>query len=165
VIAADIALPPSTVLVHDAPRHPSCQGRVGIVSPTTTAIDPRRCVVLLFPAIGDNELVPTAIVRAEYSVVGHGADFARWVGVRPAVRAFAEAMERKLAANDHKGGWSGCNSAWLLMRLREETEELAEALHAHYVGTPADVLAEAADVANYALMISDVCGERKKEGE
>jgi NTP pyrophosphatase (non-canonical NTP hydrolase) len=72
------------------------------------------------------------------------------------------ALERKLKANDHKNGWSDCKIGWLVKRLNEEIDEMcaawvdqqcsddefkSEALH--------NVIDEAADVANFAMMIAD----------
>ena len=76
---------------------------------------------------------------------------------RPIVSHFAEAMEQKLKENDYKGGWSGCTPSWLLRRLRAEINELARALK-HHKRTPALIAREAADVANFAMMIADVTG-------
>lgn len=92
--------------------------------------------------------------------------------LRPVVLAFAQLMEAKLRDNDHKPGWR--NDSWkaLLERLREETVELEGALlHATFYDTsdrgarmnPADLLRngaarEAPDIANFAMMIADVCG-------
>ena len=76
--------------------------------------------------------------------------------LRPEVRAFALLMEERLRANDHKGGWKQCVGSWLLGRLIEEVGELREEMlvadttGAHCVGD------EAADVANFAMMIADV---------
>lgn len=72
--------------------------------------------------------------------------------LRPEVARFAQLMERRLRANDHKGGWRGDTPHALLRRLREETDELYLAITAEDVGN------EAADVANFAMMIADVCG-------
>lgn len=85
-------------------------------------------------------------------------------------------MERKLRANDHKPGWKGDDRWALYHRLREETVELhnamrdAERYDTSDRGarrTPAQILAiagrEAADVANFAMMIADVCGALKPE--
>lgn len=70
------------------------------------------------------------------------------VKLRPVVAAFAEAMELKLRENDHKGHWRYCSGTYLFNRLRGEVNELSRA--------PADQrLAEAADVANFAMMIAD----------
>ena len=76
--------------------------------------------------------------------------------IRPEVRWFAEQMEARLRANDHKTGWLDCNDSWLLGRLREELEELAgEVLAWGESRRPEYVVKEAADVANFAMMIAD----------
>ena len=84
--------------------------------------------------------------------------------LRPEVLAFALAMERKLRANDHKGGWGGCTTGYLRRRLRAEVRELMKAMDAvrhaqqRLFASPeqhAAVLDEAADVANFCLMLSD----------
>lgn len=78
--------------------------------------------------------------------------------LRPEVLAFAQAMEAKLREHDGDrgaAGWRRDSTSALLRRLREEVEELA------LVGpfTCVDeVLGEAADVGNFAMMIADVCG-------
>lgn len=74
----------------------------------------------------------------------------RW---RPEVEAFADAMEAKLRANDHKRGWRECNLQYLSMRLTQEREELRQAIERD--ATPQEILDEAADVANFAMMIAD----------
>lgn len=78
--------------------------------------------------------------------------------MRPEVLAFAEAMESQLKANDHKPGWKDDAAGPLLLRIREEVRELEQAV---YGSTEADrplILAEAADVANFAMMVADVKG-------
>ena len=78
----------------------------------------------------------------------------------PEVVAFADAMEAQLRANDHKPGWKNDWSKDLLKRLREETDELEKTLEEpDYTG---NILKEAADVANFAMMIADVCGGLNK---
>lgn len=67
------------------------------------------------------------------------------------VRWFTGWMETNLEANRHKGGWRHRDD--LFDRLREEVEELSDALEQ---GTAADVVAEAADVANFAMFLADV---------
>jgi hypothetical protein len=65
---------------------------------------------------------------------------------------FAEQMEAALRRNDHKGGWSGADMGYLRDRLREECVELEMALDA----APFEkATREAADVANFAMMIAD----------
>jgi NTP pyrophosphatase (non-canonical NTP hydrolase) len=65
-------------------------------------------------------------------------------------------MEERLSANDHKPGWIGELPSTLLRRLREEADELEIAFNARG-HTKGDILREAADVANFAMMIADVC--------
>lgn len=74
---------------------------------------------------------------------------------RPEVRAFADAMEARLLANDHKGGWSKDLPEWLLGRCEDELFELRRSIQ---WASGHAVLDEAADVANFAMMIADVCG-------
>lgn len=79
------------------------------------------------------------------------------IGARPVVLWFAAEMEAKLRENDHKGGWSECTVGYLVERLREETVELEMALDAK----PFDVvIREAADVANFAMMLADLCAPK-----
>jgi NTP pyrophosphatase (non-canonical NTP hydrolase) len=73
----------------------------------------------------------------------------RW---RPEVVWFADAMERKLRENDHKRHWLTLGMQTLSMRLTQEREELRDAVAS---GSAAETLAEAADVANFAMMIAD----------
>lgn len=97
--------------------------------------------------------------------------------LRKNVVTYAESMERKLRANDHKGGWLGCKKDWLADRLVEEAVELFIAAglddrdivslflkHSQrLIVTPTsfrvrgeDVAGEAADVGNFAMMLRDV---------
>lgn len=83
-------------------------------------------------------------------------------GWRPEVRAFADLMEAQLRANDHKPGWKS-DPVWpLIERLHEECSELHREVDVgDEPGTPAWISRvgnEAADVANFAMMIADVCG-------
>ena len=72
---------------------------------------------------------------------------------RAEVVMLACAMEARLRANEYKGGWKEMRAGWLLNLLRVEVEELCEALDTR---GPAEVWHEAADVANFAMMIADV---------
>lgn len=86
--------------------------------------------------------------------------------LRAEVRTFAEAMEAKLRENDHKGHWNNGSAmaADYVRRLSEETAELVDVLRqrADLRDYPDDwrrrVLREAADIANFAMFIADVCG-------
>lgn len=72
---------------------------------------------------------------------------------KQAVSCFSLQMVENLNNNIHKGHWAGETNVYLLERLREEMEELELA-----VMRGADlktVLSEAADVANFAMMIAD----------
>lgn len=75
---------------------------------------------------------------------------------RPIVASFALAMEERMRANDHKGGWKEDAAAALFYRLREESMELQFALGEQ--GIPTSIRREAADVANFAMMIADNFG-------
>jgi len=69
--------------------------------------------------------------------------------IRPAVLKFAHLMEWKLRLNDDRPGWKDCTKEWLLGRLKEELAELEKA-------HPGKLTAyEAADVANFVMMIAD----------
>ena len=78
------------------------------------------------------------------------------VTCRTSVDWFARNMELKLRENDHKGGWKKCEHSWLLDRLKQEVVELEKALD--QVNNQENVIREAADVANFALMIADLAG-------
>lgn len=81
----------------------------------------------------------------------------QWQQYRTTVRQFAFAMEGRLRENDHKGGWQESDWRYLMARLREEIAELEDA---HYHAYPkAEISREAADVANFAMMIADVFGD------
>lgn len=67
---------------------------------------------------------------------------------------FTVAMAERLEANEHKGSWYACSPQWLLNRLRQETAELERAL-----SNGGDVIHEAADVANFAMMLADLATE------
>lgn len=93
------------------------------------------------------------------------------VSIRSEVKAFASHMEAKLRENDHKGGWGDCDFGYLVKRLDEESAELRSAVSALKTAlSDADappelvrmvkeaVRNEAADVANFAMMIADNAG-------
>ncbi len=76
--------------------------------------------------------------------------------LRPEVLAFAYLMERELREHDDREGWKDCGSGWLMERLMEEFDELEVAITERF--PPRSIGSEAADVANFAMMIADVCG-------
>jgi NTP pyrophosphatase (non-canonical NTP hydrolase) len=82
---------------------------------------------------------------------------------RSTVGWFAWEIEAQLRENDHKGEWNGMSASWLLTRCRQELGELARAVVRWEVGGIVNseeaarrVIAEAADVAAFAMMIADV---------
>lgn len=83
---------------------------------------------------------------------------------RDEVLKFALLMERELRANEHKGGWKNDHADALADRVVEEAGELRDVamLAECHNPVPADIRAkvaeEAADVANMAMMVADVCG-------
>ena len=80
--------------------------------------------------------------------------------LRPEVLAFASVMESKLRANDHKAHWRECSLDYLLTRLEQEALELREAINCGE-----GVISEAADVANFAMMIADIVQSRSVKEE
>lgn len=94
--------------------------------------------------------------------------------VRPEVHRFALFMEHVLRENDFKGGWQDMSHEQLLKRLKDEVKELGQALDAlpkpcgcrsvgdcmHGIFGPDEetVAREAVDVANFAMMLTDVLG-------
>lgn len=76
--------------------------------------------------------------------------------IRHSVMVFAIEMEKKLRANDHKGGWENTEISVLFNELRVESGELFSVMyHSDGKVDPKSVVEEAADVANFAMMIAD----------
>lgn len=83
--------------------------------------------------------------------------------LRPAVAWFAQRLEAKLRANEHKGDWHDIPYIRLLWMLRREVSELQDALVMGPDGgvDTENVINEAADVANFAMMIATIA-ERER---
>lgn len=82
---------------------------------------------------------------------------------RAGVRAFAKIMEEKLKKHDRKKGrkgWKGMDPDRLLNMASLELKKLIVAVRLESKGevTPGQVAREAADIANFCMMIADVCG-------
>lgn len=78
--------------------------------------------------------------------------------LRKSVRLFAQAMERKLREHDAtkgKRGWmpKDCAADYLMLRVEEEASELRDAMEDDERASV--VTAEAADVANMAMMVAE----------
>ena len=78
-----------------------------------------------------------------------------------ALAPFVDDMVKRLDANEHKGGWGDCELSYLLQRLLEEAGELVAACMLDSDGSSQQltdrarqVCKEAADVANFAMMVS-----------
>jgi hypothetical protein len=108
------------------------------------------------------EAVVRRVLAAAWPYLALQPDVVVGEGWRPEVRAFANLMERELRANDHKGGWAREHPGPLMDRLWEEAHELSvyfgPGSRTDYSTWSAQIGAEAADVANFAMMIADVCG-------
>jgi len=85
------------------------------------------------------------------------------IGLRDELAAFAVECERKLRKNDHKGHWESCTVSYLLRRLGEEKAELVHAIKEKR--SRAVVMAEAADVANFAMMVADIYDPKEDSSE
>jgi hypothetical protein len=75
--------------------------------------------------------------------------------IRPEVRKFARAMERKLRENDYKGGWTNESNNYLLVSLENEVEELRGEMerYSYFPQIKPFIQNEAVDIANFAMMI------------
>ena len=81
--------------------------------------------------------------------------------VRESVWWFAQQMELKLLENEHKGHWARDSLLGLLQRLHEESCELLAAIRHENIE---NVIREAADVANFAMMIADNARQINQDG-
>jgi hypothetical protein len=88
---------------------------------------------------------------------------------RVEILSFAFVMERKLKENDHKGGWEDSDTDWLIKRIADERNELKRAydkylnsdeLHPNIDALIQRIIDEAADVANFAMMVADKAANR-----
>lgn len=86
--------------------------------------------------------------------------------MRKVTRTFANAMDSKLRLNEHKNAGSkeeigqDCSVGYLIEGLMSEVAELIDAVYEDHFDA-ADVLYEAADVANYAMMLANKCAKTK----
>jgi len=84
------------------------------------------------------------------------------ITLRPSLRIFAERMELELRRNEHKGGWMGEEPATVLSKLWDEVYDLEAEVEKYFDGdwdgsNKDSILKEAADVANYAMFVADIC--------
>jgi len=76
-----------------------------------------------------------------------------------AVEAFGDEMMKKMRKNKHKAHWSVVSDEWIISRLKQELAELEQALEKGM--SDRLIRQECADVANFAMMISDKHGGGK----
>jgi NTP pyrophosphatase (non-canonical NTP hydrolase) len=83
------------------------------------------------------------------------------IGVGPDMQRFFDAMIYKLRRNHHKGNWNtlAAEAAWA--DLQGEVGELGAAIR-H--GSSAEILMEAADVANEALIVANIALQARAPG-
>lgn len=94
--------------------------------------------------------------------------------IREEVLDFAMDMEDRLLENDHKSGWKNMPLDELYRDMMEEVFELYLALHYFHLARPevpdalpntaSAVIREAADVANFCMMIADNVGQGLDRG-
>lgn len=79
--------------------------------------------------------------------------------MRPALKVFATRMEEELKKNDFRGTWKNEDPRSMMAKLWDEVYDLDTQLdkYNHGEGDPEQILKEAADVANYAMFVADVC--------
>lgn len=68
------------------------------------------------------------------------------------IKQFTKAMKYKLYVHSRKGSFDWKSNEVLVKQLKHEVKELEEALEQ---GDPEMIIAEAADVSNYAYFIAD----------
>lgn len=78
--------------------------------------------------------------------------------LRPDLQRFFDAMIYKLRRNKNKGRWEDLSLSDSFARMEDEFKELNEALLG---GSTTEILFEAADVANFALIIANIGLEAK----
>ena len=75
----------------------------------------------------------------------------------PRLKLFFEAMLYKLTRNAHKGQWENLNLKSSVKQLEGELNELTAAID---TGNSVEMLMEAADVANFAMIVADIATDK-----
>lgn len=93
------------------------------------------------------------------------------VKLRDSVQWFAEIMEEVLRKHDSNRGVKGWiyalddwENEWYFKRLKEEVEELTSIQEGSILARDHQLISEAADVANFAMMIADRARTRIGKG-
>jgi NTP pyrophosphatase (non-canonical NTP hydrolase) len=80
------------------------------------------------------------------------------IGVAPDLQRFFDAMVYKIRRNAHKGRWEDVPLSKALAELNEEVKELEGVIP---YGSTSEILMEAADVANWAMILANISLEGK----
>lgn len=134
--------------------HTDCRSETGI---TVGLIDG---IIAMCRVLADRNLADPAIAEALDDLT-NDESVARIYGLRPEVAHFAVIMESCLRQNDHKPGWKRDGVRELIWRLWDEAAELDVATIPEQGRSSEYIAREAADVANFAMFIADVCGGLK----
>lgn len=81
------------------------------------------------------------------------------IGVAPDLQRFFDAMIYKLRRNAHKGRWETLKLTAAMSDLGDEVQELVAVVQ---LGSTSEILMEAADVANEALIVAAIALEAKE---
>lgn len=84
-------------------------------------------------------------------------DFKDKPDYEPEIKQLVDAMRYKLKKNAHKGRWEDLTIADAIKRLREEVVELEEAASRD---SEIEIILEAADVANFALIVANLATKK-----
>lgn len=82
-------------------------------------------------------------------------------GYAPSLKRFFDAMIFKLRRNAHKGKWEAVPLARAMTALRDEADELEEAVRN---GNISEITLEGADCANQALIVTEIALEVRNAG-
>lgn len=77
----------------------------------------------------------------------------------PDLKRFVDAMVYKLNKNNHKGKWEEMTITRTLQLLKGEVDELTEAINE---GNDIEIVLEAADIGNFAMIAASIAVEGRK---
>ena len=152
-----------------APRSPYAAGPVGMTMPRRAGLNPvlqmfGECESAFLAWMRGSPRCDVAFFRDEPRETGSYEGDGRRDGdddmYVDAVGRMADAMLAKLRRHADKGGWNGMAHLELAGRLNDEVGELLGAIVSG--DSPEHVLEEAADVANFAMMLADNYGKDRR---
>jgi hypothetical protein len=89
-------------------------------------------------------------------------DYSLLANVEVALRRFVDAMRFKLLKNAKKGRWEDLSLSETLDRLEIEVQELRAAIQTN---NSIEILLEAADVANFAMIAASIAVEKGAQAD